>query len=223
MSTDIPAPVARCLERTGASRRQPVARAVTREHGTMCLNRGGKWVDFTADQWFAAVPPSFSWRARIATGILPLSVTDEFVDGRGRVVAGPFGLPLRTVTGPECDQGELARWLASSMLFPTVWLFPALRWQPVDDRSARVTLSIGDIPPVELTAEFPEDGVVAFSGRRSRAEGRSFGAHGWRASGRDFREVDGLSVPHTLESAWIEDDGTTFLYYRGELDELTYE
>ena len=117
----------------------------------------------------------------------PFAVHDAYVAGTGVLHPALFGLvSLGTVQGAgEIARGELMRWLAESIWYPTV-LLPGqgLSWQPVDDTSALATLTDG---PITLTMlfRFGEDGLV--SGIRVEARGGVGG-------GRDHHDAMGRQL-----------------------------
>jgi hypothetical protein len=228
-TSNLPTPVRCYLELCGAGTSPRIVRVQEQQKGAMCLKRGGGWVDFTAGEWFTAEPPEFSWKARMQMGVVPFSVTDEYVGGRGRLVAGPLGLKLTEMHGPEFDEGELLRWLASTILFPTVWLSDKLQWESIDERSARVAMTHGG-QTISLRVEFGTDGMVrGMNGQRYRVEGKKRARQGWQVRGGDYRPVQNwereqaLLLPHYLEAAWIEDDRVEFTYFRAEVTSLDVE
>jgi hypothetical protein len=71
-------------------------------------------------------------------------VHDAYVAGEGVLHAEFLGLvPLADLRGtPELAKGELLRYLAEAMWYPTA-LLPSqgVRWTPIDDNAARATLT----------------------------------------------------------------------------------
>jgi hypothetical protein len=69
-----------------------------------------------------------------------LTVNEWFTDGTGRLE-----LPFGDFQGSKIDQGgNLALW-AEAVFMPSVWVTdPQVRWEPVDDRSARLLVPFGD-------------------------------------------------------------------------------
>ena len=95
----------------------------------------------------------------MAPGV-PVRVHDAYVAGEGRLHPAVFGLFTLTDqrdTGGALAQGELLRFLAEAPWYPTLLLpGPNLRWEPVDDRAARVTLRDG-ATVVTMTFRFGDD------------------------------------------------------------------
>lgn len=108
-------------------------------------------------------PPAFDWDARIrwAPG-LTMFVRDVYGTGIGRLHATAFGLV--TVVDqhgtPEMAQGELMRYLAEAVWYPTA-LLPSqgVRCDPIDDARARASLTDSDTN-VSLEFRFDQEGLV---------------------------------------------------------------
>jgi hypothetical protein len=100
-----------------------------------------RWGPFHATHMVTIHPPAFDWDARIrwAPG-LTMFVRDAYGAGTGTLHAAAFGLlPVVDQRGtPELAQGELMRYLAEAVWYPTA-LLPSqgVRWEPIDEARAR--------------------------------------------------------------------------------------
>ncbi len=146
----LPAPVARYF-RIALTLGQPLIEAASIEHsGTFNMDeQGNQRKPFTSTQRVITRRPGFDWDGHIALmpGV-PVRVHDAYVAGEGILHAALFGLiPLVNLrsTG-DVAEGELMRFLAEAVWYPTA-LLPSqgVRWEPVDERSARATLIDGAI------------------------------------------------------------------------------
>jgi len=225
---DLPAPVGQYFERV-LTDGQPMIRSVDLGIDgmfNMSLDEP-QWKPFTSTHRVVANRPGFVWDAWIMLfpGV-PGRVHDAYVAGEGLLRPSILGLiPLGTAEGVgEIARGELMRWLAESVWYPTV-LLPGqgVTWQPVDDTSAQATLTEG---PITLTMlfRFGEDGLV--SGMRVEARDALVGGETvmmpWEGSFRDYRPVDGMIVPFHGEVAWITPQGER-PYFRGTVTLLDYQ
>ncbi len=225
---DLPAPVRRYLEQV-LTDGQPMIRSVDlalEGRFNMSLD-APQWKPFTSTQRVVANRPGFVWNGRIAMfpGV-PVLVHDAYVAGRGVLTPALFGLfSLGTVRGEgEIARGELTRWLAESVWYPTV-LLPGqgVTWHPVDDASAQATLTEGLITLIMLF-RFGEDRLV--SGIRIEARGALVGSETvmmpWEGRFRDYRVQDGMTVPFYGEVAWITPQGER-PYFRGTVRRVVYQ
>ena len=84
----------------------------TTQRGEVRPAPAAKWIPFTAEEFVDAVNTGFRWEARMGSGLLTsVQVTDAYQNGRGRLVLRKGPVPLRKMTGPEVDKGELQRYL----------------------------------------------------------------------------------------------------------------
>jgi len=146
----MPAPVQRYF-RAVLEDGQPIVAAVSVEHtGTFNMGEAAEqWKPFTSNQRVITRRPGFDWDGRVAIMPgLPVRVHDAYVAGEGILHAAVLGLvPMVNLRGTgEVAQGELMRFFAEAAWYPTA-LLPSqgVRWDAVDDHSARATLKDGDI------------------------------------------------------------------------------
>lgn len=205
----VPAPVARYLEACGALRHAPL-RGVRLVHGgSFSPAADARWFPIRGEQYLSADPPGFVWwgRLRLAPGL--------WIDARDRTVAGEGNMLVRAASvwtiadarGAELDRAALVRLLGELAWMPTVLADARyVRWAPVDARRARATLAVGG-REVSATFVFGPDGMPErFEAERWRDLGDGRGAlTPFVGTLADFREVDGLRLPHRLEAAWIVD------------------
>lgn len=220
-----PAPVRRYL----ALALGPGQRAVRRarlEHAGEFAARAGQWKPFTSVQHVAADPPGFVWDARFSMAPLPLAVRvrDSYVGGVGSMRAAVGALvPVGGQEGtPEVAASALWRYLAEAVWFPTA-LLPGerLAWTPVDDTTARATLSDRGVTAV-ADFHFGAGGeVVRVTGTRYRAVGdgqvltATEGRHG------AYARIGGMMVPTEGEIAWLLPEGR-HTYWRARLVRASY-
>jgi hypothetical protein len=208
---------------------QPMVAGVQVQHsGRFRMgDAGDKWKPFTSNQQIVTRRPGFDWEGRIA--MMPglrVRVHDAYIAGEGLLHASLFGLmALARVSGTGAlAEGELMRFLAEAAWYPTA-LLPSqgARWQAVDERSARATLTDGSIA-VGLLFSFTEDGLIDTIGAEARGrmvEGDLVPTP-WQGRFWNHGERGGMKIPLDGEVAWLI-PGDTQPYWRGHIDEVTYD
>lgn len=224
----LPAPVQRYF-RAALRPGVPIVTAVDIEHaGEFNLGEDGdRWMTFRSTQRVITRRPGFVWdgRVRMAPG-LAVHVHDAYVAGEGILHPAVAGLvSLADLRGTDAVAvGELMRWLAEAAWYPTA-LLPSqgVRWEPVDDRSARASMQDGG-HRLTLTFFFGDDDLV--QGIRAEARGRTVGGRivdtPWEGRWSGFEWRDGLRVPSEGEVAWVTPQGR-HPYWRGRVTKLRYE
>ena len=93
-----------------------------------------------------------------------------------------------------------------------------LRWTELGDGRLRVATSCAG---VEAAVTFTLDGDGLFSkveaDDRPRQEGSDLKERPWRGAFTNYREIDGVMLPHAAEVGWIV-DGKEFSVWHGQLE-----
>ena len=125
---------------------------------------------------------------------------------------------------PEAAQGELMRFFAEAVWYPTA-LLPSqgVCWEAVDNTLAKATIRDGDVT-VTLLFRFNDDGLIG----SVRAEARGRVVNGaviptpWEGRLWRYELRDGMHVPMEAEVAWVLAEGPK-PYWRGRIMTLSYE
>jgi hypothetical protein len=203
---ELPPPVGRFLARAVGTRAVAVRTVRLRHGGTFRPKLDGRWLTIRGDEYFTADPPGFVWwgRARIAPGVW-VEARDRSVGGVGNMlVSAESSFTLADGKGPAMDQGALLRLLAEMPWFPTA-LFDDryVTWTAVDDRRAGARLRVNG-REVAGVFEFGDDHLITtFTADRER----DLGGGGsvltpWSGQYGDYRDVEGLLVPHHVVVSW---------------------
>ena len=219
----LPGPVARYFDFALTPGRPLVRRAHIRWAGEFFT--GSKWNPFTAEQHFSARPPGFVWDADIRMmPMLPVRVRDGYVAGEGAMLGKLAGLvSLVDQRGtPELAASALIRYLAEAVWFPTA-LLPneGVSWTPVDDRTARASLTDG-LTTVSVDFHFGERGeIVGVSAMRHRDVDGTPILTQWVGRYRDYMRADGMMIPTGGEVEWVLAEGP-LPYWRGQVVAVNY-
>jgi hypothetical protein len=224
----LPAPVQRYF-RTVLKDGQAIVAAASVDH-VGSFNMGEtteQWKPFTSRQRVVTRRPGFVWDGRVA--MLPglaVHVHDAYVAGTGILHPALLGLfTLIDLRGSgDVAQGELMRFFAEAAWYPTA-LLPSqgVRWDAVDERSARATLVDGALS-LTLLFRFDEQGLI--ESVRAEARGRTVAKTivmtPWEGRWSDYQVRDGMRVPTAGEVAWLAPEGRK-PYWRGTITSLRYE
>jgi hypothetical protein len=225
---DLPAPVQRYFRKVLKDGQPMVAGVNVRHSGTFNMGETtDQWKPFTSEQSVLTQRPGFDWNARIAMiPGLPVLVHDAYVAGEGILHAALFGLfPVANMRGTgDVAKGELMRFFAEAAWYPTA-LLPSqdVRWQSIDDRSARGTLTEGAIS-LTMLFTFNEQDLIdrVLAAARGRAVGSAVIQTPWECRFWNYGERGGMWVPLDGEVAWLLPGGAK-PYWRGSITEIVHE
>jgi hypothetical protein len=188
-----------------------------------------QWKPFTSRQRVVTRRPGFLWDAQVVMFPgLPVHVEDSYIAGHGHLIAKVLGLfTVADSQGEgEIARGEFMRYVAESPWYPTA-LLPSqgVRWEAVDDASARATLIDGSIG-LTLLFRFNDAGLIASV--RAEARGAGVGKDGimvmlpWDCALSDYQPQGGMLIPMIGEAAWVRPGGRK-VYFVGHVKTLRHE
>lgn len=209
MLGDLPEPVQRYLRYTGIVEKPFVRTARLEQKGSMYLGSKQGWVPLDAEEHYTVQPPGFVWDVTIHKGPLPIARgRDMYAGGEGRMLIKAGSLfTVVDDKGPEMDQGSMMRYLSEMIWFPTAFLDDKISFEPVDDESARVTLTDGG-KSVSATMYFDEEGKVTdFVAKRYRTVEGGYDLETWSAPVYEYGELAGLKLPLRGGAVWKLPEG----------------
>jgi len=224
----LPAPVQRYLNKA-IPEGQPYVRAVRlHQVGEFRLgDRTAPWKPLEAEQVFTVDPPGFVWDAQIDMApLVSARVVDMYKEGQGALRAKVFStlLVADAPSCPEIDSGELMRYLAESVWFPTA-LLPSqgVVWSPIDAHSARATLEHqGNRVSLVFTFNDEDDVARVHTESRYREIDGEYEATPWTGYFSNYQIRNGLCIPLDGEVMWNLPDGD-LPYWRAHLDNIHYD
>ena len=223
---DVPTPVRRYLAAAVPENRPRVQRVRFTQAGLFrTRDEGEHWQPFTAEQHVSTDPPGFVWEASIRMApFLSVRVADTYQEGRGALRARLLGVvPLAEAAGPEMDEGEMMRYLAEAIWYPTA-LVPdeRLSWRPVDERSALAVMNDGG-REVAVKFSFDEEGMVfRIDADRFHAENGGYRKRPWTAYCGVYELRDGFRIPLEARVVWHYPK-VDLEYFEGRIQSIEYD
>jgi hypothetical protein len=122
---------------------------------------------------------------------------DDYIDGHGEMQIGP-----QRVSGPEIDQGEnLFLWAELALLPSVLATRPGVRWEPVNETTARLRVPFGDGDDELVFAFDPDTGLIReCRAMRYRTPGQP--KVGWHIEYRDWTRFDAGMFPKRITVRW---------------------
>ena len=224
----LPAPVQRFFRAVLMDGQPIIAAASLEQAGMFNMSETAQaWKPFTAKQRVITQRPGFDWDARIMMfPAVPVHIHDACIAGHGILRGAVLGLipVVNMPDSPELRQGEFMRYFMEALWYPTA-LLPSqgVRWEAVDDKSARASLTNGEIT-LTLTFRFQDDGLIGSA--RAESRGRLVngvpGGAPWEGRFWNYAIRDCIRVPLEGEVAWVMPDGNK-PYYLGRVTSLSFE
>ena len=146
---------------------------------------------------------------------------DFYIDDKGGLVATLLHVyTIVNAKGANYDEGELQRWLAESVWFPTN-LLPSeyVHWSSIDAESAKLSFHY-------KTVSF--DFIVRYNaiGEITEIEGERFMTadkkEKWLCKMANYKEVFDMKIPFSDQALWKLDD-IEYYYAKFEIQKIEYD
>lgn len=219
----LPDPVQRYLRRCLPDGQPYIQYTRLRQRGGLRLKPDAKWMPMAAQQYFTAEPPGFVWVTRVRMMGLPIVGRDSYAGGRGQMLIKLLAaLAVVDAHGPKIDAGAFIRLAGEFMWFPTAFLpGECIRWEAVDDSSARVLVCDGDLR-ITLTMQFDAAGDLLSVTSDERYQGDEPQPTRWIAHVFRYDTFQGVRVPVEAEVGWEDAEHGYWAYWRATLYDVEH-
>lgn len=225
---DLPEPVLKYFNLVLKNRSDIINTAYISQEGKFRMDENSnEFLDTEAQQFFSNDPHAFTWHAKIYidAGVY-INVFDSYTDSKGALKA-KF-LSLYTVADEkdkkELDEGELQRYLAEALWYPTALLpSESLKWSAIDKNTALATITDGNIS-TSLEFRFNDKGEITsiYTPKRYREKDGTYVATPWLCEVSNYVEKDGYLIPQDGQVSWIIDNHK-FTYYKLTIKDVKYD
>jgi hypothetical protein len=179
-----------------------------KQKGELKTKPEGKWMPFTAEQYFDVKNPAFVWVTDVtAFPEIHLSGRDKFYDVKGEMLIKLLSLIPVVDEGKndKVNSGTMLWFLGETCWFPSAVLNQYITWEEVDANSAKATFSLNNKKV---------SGLFTFT---KNGEFKSFEAERYYGAGEDAQKEKWL-----VEAiSYLKFEGTSFSYIPFSISRLT--
>lgn len=215
--TGLPEPVQRYFRHT-LKDGQPYINSVRLLHsGQFKTDLKKNWVDIKGEQYFTTLQPGFIWKGKTKI----FTARDMYIADNGRLVVLLFSL-FKVVDGQgeKFNQGEILRWLAESVWFPTN-LLPSknLQWFPINNSCAKLTFNYNNLLVFYIVTFNERNEITQIETERYMGDAN---LEKWVGQLSDYKEINEVIIPTKIKALWRLKEGD-FNYVNFILDKIEYE
>jgi hypothetical protein len=220
----LPAPVKKWIISSGAMNIKPIQFVRLKQKGALKTSPGGKWMPFTANQYFNAIDPAFIWTADVKfMPMIHMYGRDKLIDGEGQMQIKLLSLinVVKEGGNEKMNTGTMIRYLAEMIWFPTAAISPFIRWEEIDSTSARAVMDHKGTT-VSATFYYQADGDV----KRIEAD-RYFGGgddakkEKWVVDVTGVKVMNGVRIAYKNNVTWALKEGD-FNWANMEITDIEY-
>ncbi|MGB5171184.1 DUF6920 family protein [Eudoraea sp.] len=214
--SDLPPTVQRWLDYSGIVGKAAVKKVYLEQEALMRLQPDQeKWFKAKAQQTFTTEPPSFNWKVSLKINpLIFVTGKDSYEEGKGAMKMKLFSLfPLvNESNNPKIDQATLQRFLAEIVWFPSAALNPYIKWQAVDDLSAKAVMTYKGTVGSGIFYFDKNGGFQKFTAMRYKNLKENSTPLEWTVKAIKTVLKNNLLIPVELEVAWkLEEQEWTWL------------
>jgi hypothetical protein len=219
---DLPESVQRYLKYTQIIGKEKIKTVRLKQDGYFRTKEDQKWMPIKAEQYFNIDSAEFIWIGRVKFApLLSIQAKDEFIDGKGNLVVKLGPIKVADARGDEIDQGEILRFLAECVWFPSAFLNDYIKWDAIDDNSAKATINYKGVSASAIF-HFGEEGeVTSISAKRYMEVDGKFKLEDWEVLIIEYKKFEDIIVPSKANVIWKLSTGD-FCYYKFEVVDIDY-
>lgn len=167
-------------------------------------------------QYFSASKPQFIWKGTTTM----FTARDLFIDDNGGLMVTLLNVfNVVNAKGSNYDEGELQRWLAESVWFPTN-LLPSeyVKWSAIDDNSAKLSFHYKAVA-FDFIIQFNTIGeITEIQGERFMTVDKK---ESWVCKMANYKEVNNVKIPFSDQAIWRLKEGDQ-VYAKFEVQKIEY-
>jgi len=219
---NLPSIVRKWLQNSGALNHNRIASVKLKQTGRMNTKPDGKWMDFTATQYFDVKQPAFIWNTRVRMmPLIHLTGRDKLIGGKGEMQIKLLSLIKVVDEGPneKINKGAMLRFLAETIWFPTAALEDYMQWKEIDSLTAEATLRTSG-ESVSGVFRFDKNGdFQSFEADRYYGGGPDATQHPWLIEATGYKDFHGYRIPYKARVTWMLPEGD-FTWLELEITEV---
>jgi hypothetical protein len=224
MLDSLPSTVQKWLIQSGVVGKKNVQFARLKQKGEMRIKQNGKWMNFTATQYFNANDPAFIWQTEVQMmPMVTLAGRDKFADGNGNMLIKVLALINVANSGGDAkiNESTMMRYLAEICLFPTAALSPYIKWETVDSLAAKATMNYKGLTVSGIYRFHGNGDMSSFTGNRWYGGGKNATLEKWFIETTGTKEFNGIRIPYKTEVTWKLKSGD-FKWLKLEITDLEF-
>lgn len=173
-----------------------------------------------------ANPAAMLWDINITFNpLVTARVTDRYIEDRGSIHTNFFSVfnYIDEYDVPELNKTQAIRWLGLGVMLPSIFLNPAIKWQELDDQTARASLMIND-QVISQDFFINDDGLITAAKSEDRYEryGKEYKRTGSIMHRYAYEYIDGIAVPKEFTIVRIEPDGSETEFWVGKYSDIEF-
>lgn len=222
--SELPYVVQNWLINSGTIGKRPISNVhLTQELQLKLSPDQENWNNGKAEQYFTISPPAFNWNINTKmNSIFSVVGRDKFESGNGEMIIMLLSLisVADAKNSDKVDQATLQRYLAEIVWFPSASLSPYIKWETLDEYSAKATMEYNE---AKGTGEFHFDEKGNFEKFVAMRYKDSNDAEPtkWSVTATKTEKRNDIKIPVECEATWELENGK-WTWLKLEITDIQY-
>jgi hypothetical protein len=224
MLDTLPPVVQQWLIRSGVLGKEKVQFVRLKQKGEMRTEPGGRWMPFTAEQYFTVNEPQFIWQVNVKMmPLITMTGRDKFINGKGEMRIKLLSLidVANSDASEKMNAATMIRYMAETIWFPSAALNEYFSWEAIDPLSAKISMTCKNITVSGIIKFTAAADVMSFEADRFKADGEDAKLEKWLVEITGYKNFHGVRIPYKNKVTW-KLKGGDFNWANIELTELDY-
>lgn len=214
----LPDVVQRYLRHVNVIGKEKIKTVRLKQRGNFRLKPEDDFKTMKAEQYVNTEAGEFYWKGKV--GII--TAIDKFIGGRGNMTVKLLGLiKVAEMEGKKIDQGELIRFLAEGVWFPTIFVEDIITWKALNNGVVKATLTLNNISVSSMFYFNEKDEIYRITAKRYMEKDGKFTLEDWEIQIREYKTFNGILIPKKSHVIWNLNTGK-FCWYKLEILEIDY-
>ncbi len=214
----LPEVVQNYLRHTNIIGKEKIKAVRLKQGGDFRLKPDENFRTMTAEQYFNIDSMEFYWKGNVSI----ITAIDKFINGDGSMVVKLFGLfKVAEMNCPEVNQGEMIRFLAEGVWFPSMFVNDYITWESLRHNAAKATIKYADISATVVFYFNEKYEVEKIAAKRYMEKDGTFLLKDWEIQILSYKKFNDVLIPNKSKVIWKLADGD-FCWYKPEIFEIEY-
>ena len=220
----LPEIVQKWMRNSGVIGKEKIVSVRLEQKGEMKTKPEGKWMPFTAEQYFDVENSAFAWTTEVDfMPMVNMVGRDKLIDGKGEMLIKLANvIPVVDEGNNEkINSGAMLRYMAEMVWFPSAALNDYIKWEAIDANAAKATFTLNGKSVSGIYTFSDEENFKSFEADRYYGGKKDSKLEKWKIIASDYKEFNGIKIPNKCSVTWKLKEGD-FNWLNLEITELEY-
>ena len=197
--THIPEIIQKWMQSSGVIGQDKIVSVRLKQKGEMKTKPKGKWMPFTAEQYFNVENPAFVWTTEVNfIPMVNMTGRDKLTNGEGSMLIKLANVipVVNEVNNEKLNSAAMVRYLAEMVWFPSAALCDYVHWEAINANSVKATFTFNGKAVSGIYTFSDEGNFKSFEADRYYGGGKDATLETWSIKAEGYKDFKGFKIPN---------------------------